>query len=80
LDSTDVAQTGLTDKGNIMAAASTINAFTDFVLAELRVASVRASLLTAEADAIGTALRGKFITTDDAIVWALDAGITLPST
>jgi hypothetical protein len=62
------------------ASTTTSTGFTDFVLAELRCASLRASLLVAEAEAIAVALRGKFISTDAAIEWANDVGLTLAST
>ena len=48
--------------------------FRDFMLAELRCATLRSRLVTAEIDSIGVALRGNFITEDDAIAWLDDCG------
>jgi hypothetical protein len=48
--------------------------FRDFVLAELKCAALRSRLVTAELDSIEVALRGNFISTDDAIVWLDDCG------
>jgi hypothetical protein len=50
-------------------ASSTINAFADFILAELRVPSVRARLVAAGAESIAVALSGNIINIDDAIAW-----------
>jgi hypothetical protein len=41
----------------------------NFLLAELRCAALRSRI-----DSIGTALRGNFITTDDAIAWLSECG------
>ncbi len=46
--------------------------YTAFMLGQLRCAAIRARLLTVEIDTIGVALRGNFITTDDAIAWLHD--------
>jgi hypothetical protein len=43
-------------------------------LAELACAAIRTRLLSAEIDSIGVALRGAFITPDDAVVWLSEAG------
>jgi hypothetical protein len=48
--------------------------YTEYVLAELKCASLRARLLVADIDSIDTALRGNLITTDAAIAWANDIG------
>lgn len=48
--------------------------FRDFMLAELRCAALRSRLVAAEIDSIGVALRGNFITEDDAIAWLDDCG------
>jgi hypothetical protein len=50
------------------------SAFTNYLLAELKCASIRARLIVNEIDAIGVALRGNFICTDDAIAWLQEAG------
>lgn len=50
------------------------SAFTNYLLAELKCASIRARLLTAEIDSIGVALRGNFIAADAAVAWLHDAG------
>jgi hypothetical protein len=46
----------------------------NFLLAELRCAALRSRLMTADIDSISTALRGNFITTDDAIAWLSECG------
>jgi hypothetical protein len=48
--------------------------FTAFMLGQLRCAGIRARLLAAEIDSIDVALRGNFITTDDAIAWLHETG------
>jgi hypothetical protein len=48
--------------------------FREFLLAELKCAALRARLVTAEIDSIGCALRGNFITPDDAIAWLDESG------
>lgn len=48
--------------------------FRDFLLAQLKCAGLRARLMTAEIDSIDVALRGNFITADDAIAWSDDCG------
>jgi hypothetical protein len=48
--------------------------YTAFMLGQLRCAGIRARLMTAEIDTIGVALRGNFITADDAIAWLHEAG------
>jgi hypothetical protein len=48
--------------------------FRDFLLAELKCAELRVRLMTAEIDRIDVALRGDFITTDDAIAWLDECG------
>ncbi len=48
--------------------------FREFLLAELRCAALRSRLMTAEIDSIGTALRGDFITADDAMAWLHECG------
>ena len=53
-------------------AAST--SFNDYLLAELKCAAIRARLLTAEIDSIEVALRGNFISADNAIAWLHEAG------
>jgi hypothetical protein len=53
------------------------SAFTNFILAQLRVASARAKLVGVEADSIITALSGDFINADAAIAWAHDVGVDL---
>ena len=59
-----------TSTGPVTVAASSI----DFLLAELTCAGLRTRLLTAEIDSIQTALRGGFISADDAINWLDEAG------
>ena len=48
--------------------------YTEFVLAELKCAGLRARLLVADIDSIDVALRGEFIDADGAIAWARDIG------
>jgi hypothetical protein len=48
--------------------------YTAFISGQLRCAGMRARLLTAEIDSIAVALRGNFITTDDAIAWLHEVG------
>jgi hypothetical protein len=48
--------------------------YTTFILGQIRGASLRSRLLTAEIDSIGVALRGNFIGPDDAIAWLDEAG------
>ena len=48
--------------------------FSNYLLAELRCAALRSRLMTAEIDSIGVALRGNFITADDAIAWLDECG------
>ena len=48
--------------------------FRDFVLAELKCAALRSRLVTTQIDSIGVALRGNFITEDDAIAWLDECG------
>jgi hypothetical protein len=48
-----------------------------FLLAEFHCAALRSRLLTAEIEGIGMALRGNFITADDAIDWAASIGVDL---
>lgn len=52
-----------------MTTASPPRDFREFLLAELKCAALRSRLVTAEIDSIGCALRGNFISTDDAIAW-----------
>ena len=47
--------------------------YTDFVLAQLRVAAARASLTVVEIDSIGTALAGGFVDVDTE--WAIEIGV-----
>jgi hypothetical protein len=49
--------------------------YTDFVLAQLRVAAARASLTVVEIDSIGTALAGGFVDVDTAVEWAIEIGV-----
>ena len=51
------------------------SAFTNFLLAQFRCASIRSRLFTAEIDSISAALNGNFVSADDAIAWAYDAGV-----
>jgi hypothetical protein len=57
---------------------------TEFVLAELKCAGLRARLKVADIAAIDAALRGKFIDADGAIAWANEIGalglIAVPTT
>lgn len=46
----------------------------EYLLAALRVASMRARLYQTEIDSIGVALRGGFIGPEDAVVWVRDIG------
>jgi hypothetical protein len=46
----------------------------EFLLAELKCVSLRSRLVTAVIDSIGPALRGNFISTDDAIAWLEESG------
>jgi hypothetical protein len=48
--------------------------FADFLLAELKCASLRTRLLTVEIESITVALRGGFINTDGAMNWLSEAG------
>lgn len=48
--------------------------YVDYLLAELACAAIRTRLLSAEIDSIRTALRGAFISPDDAIAWLHEAG------
>ena len=56
--------------------------YVDFILAQLKCAALRSKLLTCEIDSITTALNGNFVSVDDALAWAHDAGVDLsaPST
>ena len=47
----------------------------DYLLAELRCASLRARLLQADIDAVGQALKGGLITTEQALCYLEDIGI-----
>jgi hypothetical protein len=47
------------------------------MLAQLRCASARTRLIVCEIDAIGTALKGNFITADDAVAWLAESGVNL---
>jgi len=49
------------------------DAYREFVLAELRCARRRAQLLLNEIEAIGLALKGKWIDADTAMLWMRDA-------
>ena len=51
-------------------AATSPPSYTEFVLAELKCAGLRARLLVADIDSIDVALRGEFIDVDSAIAWA----------
>jgi uncharacterized Zn-binding protein involved in type VI secretion len=57
--------------------------FADFLVAQLKCASARARLIAVEIDGIEIALRGDFVTADDALNWLNECGgfglITLPS-
>ena len=66
------AITTTTSTGTITVASS--SNFIDYLLAELKCAALRSRLLTAEIGSISAALRGAFITTDDAIAWLDEAG------
>ena len=55
-------------------AATSPPSYTEFVLAELKCAGLRARLLVADIDSIGAALRGEFIDVDSAIAWANEIG------
>jgi hypothetical protein len=46
-----------------------------FLLALLRVARLRAKLAACEFDCVGIALRGGFVSYDDAIAWLDDVGL-----
>lgn len=48
--------------------------YREFLLAELKCAALRSRLVTAEIDSIGVALRGDFITEDEAIAWLHECG------
>jgi hypothetical protein len=48
--------------------AETAVSFRDYLLAEIRCASLRAKILQAEIDAIGIALKGGMVTAEQAIV------------
>lgn len=48
--------------------------FTNFLLAQINCAGIRARLLVSEIDCIGVALSGGFIGTDDAMTWLGEAG------
>jgi hypothetical protein len=48
--------------------AATAMSFDEYLLAELRAASLRARILQAEIDAIGVALKGGLITAEQALV------------
>lgn len=67
------------DCQNVQDRAAT--AFSEFMLAQLRCASARTRLIVCEIDAIGTALKGNFITADDAVAWLAELGVnfTVPS-
>ena len=58
------------------------SAFTNFLLAHIRVASARARLFVNEVDAIGVALTGRLIDADTAIAQLAELGVDLsaPST
>lgn len=49
--------------------------FREYLLSELRCAAIRTRLMTAEINSIGVALRGNFITTNDAIEWLHECGV-----
>ena len=48
--------------------AATAMSFAEYILSELRAASLRAKLLSSEIDAIGIALKGGLISADQALV------------
>ena len=56
---------------------ATSSGYADFLLAEIRCASLRARLAVADLESIEVALRGKFITVADAIDWAGELGVCL---
>ena len=49
-------------------------AFRDHLLAAMRAGSLRLLLAKAELDSIGTALKGGFIGTDEAVRWMAEVG------
>jgi hypothetical protein len=54
--------------------ATDSGSYARFVLAQLRVAAVKADLMATEIDSIGTALAGGFVDVDTAITWANEIG------
>ena len=48
----------------------------EFLLSQLRCASLRAKLAANELDSIGVALRGNLITSDCAVEWLSDVGLS----
>ena len=48
--------------------------FTDYLLGELKCASLHTRLVAIEIDSISAALSGNFITPDDALSWLSEAG------
>ena len=48
--------------------ATTAMSFAEYILSELRAASLRARLLSSEIDAIGVALKGGLVSADQALV------------
>lgn len=48
--------------------------FREFLLSQLKCAAFRSRLAAVEIDSIDAALRGDFITTDDAIAWLSECG------
>jgi hypothetical protein len=54
--------------------SSASSGYVDFLQAQLKCAGIRARLITAEIDSISAALRGNFISADDAMIWLHEAG------
>jgi len=69
------------EAGEVTIMTGTSSGFTAFILWQLRCAGIRARLLTTEIASIDAALRGNFITTDDAIAWLDETalGLVVPS-
>lgn len=49
--------------------------YTAYVLSQINCAAIRARLIVAEIESAEAALRGDFISADEALAWAYEAGV-----
>lgn len=73
--STSAPSGSLVARTDTLASSASTTCHIDYLLAELRCASLRARLLEADIDAVGQALKGRLITPEQALQHLEDIGI-----